>query len=127
MKMGPFDGTVKEWSDLLENHGLRPEDYLEKPPAQLHTRYLTIPAVLFGASLCAFALFSHQLPPTVTNLFYVLSFGSALWLTVSIQLRFRNGMGTFCTAIGAVLLILLASGALSPRETADFVKELPNK
>jgi hypothetical protein len=83
MKMGPIDGKVEEFRDLLENHGLNLEDYIEKPPAPLKTRYLTIPSILFAISLLLFTLLSQHLSPPVTNLFYIVSFGSATWLTVS--------------------------------------------
>ncbi len=126
MKMGPIDGKVEEVRDLLENHGLNLADYLEKPPAPLKTRYLTIPSILFATSLCLFTLLSQQLSPPVTNLFYIASFGSGTWLTVSIQLRFKNALGTFCIAIGAILLILLATSILSPKDTADFIKGFKN-
>ena len=36
MKLGPVDGSVEEVRDLLENNGLRLEDYLEKSAAGLN-------------------------------------------------------------------------------------------
>ena len=127
MKMGTFDGSVEEVRDLLENHGLRLEDYLEKPPAPLKTRFLIIPVIVFVSLLCLLVLLSPKLTPIALRFFYILSFGSGTWITVSTQLKYKNRLATFCVAIGAVLMILMAAGLLSPRETADFIKDLPRK
>jgi hypothetical protein len=42
-------------------------------------------------------------------------------------LRFKNGIATFCVAMGLVLTILLAAGLISPREAAETVKSLKGK
>jgi hypothetical protein len=127
MKMGPFDGRVEEVGNLLENNGLRIEDYLEKPPAPLKTRFLVIPAVLFGVSVCAMAALPIKPPVWLLRLVYILSFGSATWVCASTQIRFRNGIATFCVAMGLILTALLAAGLLSPKEAADMVKDLKGK
>lgn len=124
MKLGPVDGSVEEFRDLFENHGLNWEDYLEKPPAPLKTIFLIAPAVILGIALILLALLPNNFSETVLTLIYLIGFGSGTWLTVSTQIRFKNTLATFAVAIGAILMILVASGIFSPKEAAEFVKEI---
>ncbi|MBU1208086.1 MAG: hypothetical protein KKH04_14345 [Proteobacteria bacterium] len=117
MKLGPLDGSFEEVRDLLENNGLKLEDYLERPIAPLKTRFLIIPIVLFVLSLGAMAALIPSLSIWLLKLLYIPIFGSITWTCASIQIRFKNGIATFC----------VATGLLSPREAADILKELKGK
>jgi len=127
MKLGLFDGSVEEVCNLLENNGLRLEDYIEKLPAHLKTRFLIAPAVILSIALLLLALLSGCCSRTVLNLIYLLGFGGGTWLTVSTQLKFRNTIATFVVAIGALLMVLVASGVFSPKEAAEFIKDIRGK
>jgi hypothetical protein len=124
MKLGPVDGSAEEVRDLLENNGLRLEDYLEKPAASLKTRYLIIPGAIFMIGLLAVVTFGSAPSKAVVTLLYLLAFGGGMWLTVSVQLRFRNGPATFAAAVGGLLMLLIAAGIFSLQDTAEFVKGL---
>jgi uncharacterized membrane protein YGL010W len=127
MKLGPFDGSMEEVRNLFENHGLRIEDYIEKPPAQLKTKFLIAPAVVLSIVLLLLVLLSNRCSPIVLTLIYILGFGSGTWLTVSTQLKFKNTIATFVVAIGTLLMVLVASGLFSPREAAEFIKDIRGK
>jgi hypothetical protein len=128
MKMGPFDGTTSEVTNLLENNGLKLEDYLERPIPPPKTRFLIIPIVLFILSLgTAVVPLTSDAPIWLLRLLYIPIFGSVTWICASIQIRFKNGVATFCVAIGLVLTALLATGLLSPREAADILKDFRGK
>ncbi len=122
MKLGPLDGSVEEVRDLLENHGLRIEDYIEKPAVPLETKFLILPAVVLAISLLLLTLLSDYCSLTILTLIYLLGFAGSLWLTVSIQLRFKNMPATFVVAIGSLVMILVASGIFSPKEATEFIK-----
>ena len=124
MKLGPVDGSTEEVCDLLENNGLRLEDLLQKPPPPLKTRYLIIPALIFMIGLLAVVTFGSASSKAVVTLLYLLAFGGGTWLTVSIQLRFRNGPATFAAAVGALLMLLIAAGIFSLQDSAEFIKGL---
>ena len=127
MKLGPFDGSVEEVRNLLENNGLKLEDYIEKPSVHLKTGFLIAPAVLLCVALFLLALVSRSCSPIVLTLIYIFGFGGSTWLTVSIQLKFRNTVATFVMAIGALLMLLVASGIFSPKEVAEFLKDIRPK
>jgi len=123
MRLGPVNGTVQEVRDLLENNGLKLEDYLEKPPAALRTRYLVIPAILL-LSMLTLIVALRSTSAEIVTLNFLLAFAAGLWLTASIQLRFKNILATFVVAVGALLMILVAAGIFSPKDSAEFLKGL---
>ena len=127
MKLGPFDGSVEEVRNLLENNGLKLEDYIEKPPSLLKTRFLITPAVLLCVALFLLVLVSRSCSPIMLTLIYLLGFGGGTWLTAGTQLKFRNTVATFVVAIGALLMLLVASGIFSPREAAEFLRDIRAK
>ena len=127
MKLGPFNGSVEEVRNLLENNGLKLEDYIEKPPVHLKTRFLIAPAVLLCVALFLLALFSRSCSSIAITLIYLFGFGGGTWLAVSTQLKFRNTVATFVVAIGALLMLLVASGIFSPKEAAEFLKDIRPK
>ena len=124
MKLGPVDGTIEEVRDLLENNGLRIGDFLEKPTTPLQTIYLIIPAAMSITGLLAVVALRGVASSKVLTLLYLLAFGGGAWLTVGVQLRYRNGLATFAAATGAFLMLMIAAGLFSLQDTADFLKAL---
>ena len=113
--------SVKEIiKDRIENHGFQIEDYLEKPPAPLKTRFLVIPGVLFAFSL--FFLSFIQTPSYFLKFFNITGFGSGSWVCASTQIRFKNKAATIFLALGLVITILIANG-MSLEEVADLLKK----
>jgi hypothetical protein len=123
MKMGPFDGSVEEVRDLLENKGLNIEDYLDKPASTLRLRYLIIPSCIFISSVFIHAGI-QALPALWLKLLHITSFGSGTWVCASTQIRFNNGIATFCLAIGLLITVLIAAGLISPKDAVDILKGL---
>ncbi len=126
MKMGPVDGNVEEVKNILENHGLKLEDYLERPRPPLKCMYLFIPIVLFAISIILIILCTGN-NVTATKLLYVFGFGSATWMAVSVQIMYKNNIATLCVSVGALIIILLAAGLMTPRETIEIIKDIRSK
>jgi peptidoglycan/LPS O-acetylase OafA/YrhL len=123
MKYGGFEGSPEEISNFFENQGLRPSDYLDLPEARLQRRWLVIPAVIIAAAVLLMVfLGSHSHRALVV--FFVLGFGGGTWLTVNVQIRFKNPVATFVAAAGVVLALLVAAGFIAPEETADFIQKI---
>lgn len=122
MKLGPIDGSVEEVSGLLENNGLKLGDYLEKPQLPLKTRYLVAPGTIVGLAGIIVATLSTHMSDVLLGVVYVIGVGTTAWLTVSVQVRFKNAVATFATALGAVLYLLVAAGIFSLAETASFIR-----
>jgi len=123
MKVGGIEGTAQEIRDTFENHGLRLEDYLEKPAEPLSNRWLLIPSAGVGAVLLLLVLLA-PLPRTGLLLLFLLGAGFVLWLSVSVQVRFKNGWATGVIAIGGLLMLLVAAGLIEPKESAEILKQM---
>lgn len=127
MKLGPIDGSTKEVQDLLENNGLRLADYLQKPPVPLKTLYLVVPSAIFAVGLIASVVigaFLGELHKAVITLINLVTLGGGVWLTVCIQLRFHSALATLATAVGALVMLLVAAEVFTLRDAAEFVRGL---
>jgi hypothetical protein len=123
MKIGTLEGSPQEIKDLVDNHGLRIEDYLETPTGALAKRWLLAPAGVVALSLILMAVIpglSHQ----ALILLFVLGLAGGTWLTVAVEIRFRNTVATSAVAIGVLLALLVAAGLIAPRETIDELRKL---
>lgn len=123
MKIGGMEGTPQEIRDTFENHGLRLEDYLEKPAEPLPNRWLIVPSVGVGVVLLLLVLLA-PLTRTWLLLLFLLGAGFLIWVAVSVQVRFKIGWATGVVAIGILLMLLVASGFIEPKESAEFLKEM---
>ncbi len=123
MKIGGIEGTPQEIRDAFENHGLRLEDYLERPEAPLATIWVIFPSAAVAVVLVLMVLLA-PLTKTPLLLLFLFGAGSVVWLTVAIQVRFKNGWATAAVAIGGLLMLLVAGGFIEPKETAQVLKEL---
>lgn len=126
MKVGTVEGTPQEIKDFFINQGLQLSDYLEKPDEPLKKRWLTIPAILLVVTLVLLVVLS-SIPKGAFLLLFLLGAGSVVWLSISIQIRFKNGWATAVAAIGGLLMILVAGGFIAPKETIDAIKSLKDK
>lgn len=126
MKLRGVEGTPQEIRDLFVNEGLQLADYLEKPHGPLQKRWLVIPAVLFGVALLLLVMQPSPSKTTLTLLF-LLGSGAIVWLAIAIQVRFESAWATGVAAVGGLLMILVAAGFISPKETIDALKELKGK
>ena len=123
MRIGKLEGTPEEIRDVLENRGLRLEEYLEKPAAPLRTKWLVVPGAVFAIVLILLVLLG-PLARTGLILLFLVGAGGLVWLAVSVQLRFNNTLATLVIAVGGLLMLLVAAGLLEPRETTDVLKGL---
>lgn len=120
---GGMEGTPEEIRDTFENHGLRLEDYLEKPEPPLSRVWLVVPSVGIGIILLALVLLT-PLPRPGLLLLFLSGVGLVLWLTVAMQIKFKNAWATGAVAIIGVLMLLVAGGFIEPREMPEIYKEL---
>ena len=123
MKIGRIEGTPQEIRDALEIHSLRLEDYLERPEAPLSKVWIIAPALSVAVVLILLVLLA-PMGKTPLLLLFLLGAGSVLWLTVAIQVRFKNGWATTIVAIGGLLMLLVAGGFIEPKDAPQVLKEL---
>ena len=126
MKVGKMEGSPQEIKDLCENNGLNIEDYLEKPEQPLGKFWFIAPGFLFVLSIVVLTL-TASLQKSWQTLVFLLGCCCALWLAVSVQLRFKNTWATTSIAIGGLLLMLVALGAVTPQELLQHAKDFKSE
>jgi hypothetical protein len=127
MKLGPVNGNAEEIRDLLENNGMKLEDYFEKPPVPMKTIFIIIPVISLFLVLIVLVLFNTAFNAGGIKLLYIVAFAIATWLTVIVQIKFKNVGATICAATGTVVVILIAAGLISPREVPNIIKGISGK
>lgn len=123
MKLGKAEGTPEEIKNFFENNGMNPEDYFEKTERPLHWMWLAIPGSIVAVAVLMLVLLD-DLSPKTHILIFLVGAGSACWVATSLQVRFKNVWATTVVAVGALLVLLVAAGFITPKETVDAIKGL---
>jgi hypothetical protein len=126
VKVGSIEGTPTEIRDAFQQHGIQLSDYIEKPETPLQRRWIVIPAVVGALDLLLLVLIPNA-SKSVQLLFIVVGIGAVVWITVSVQLRFKSTVATWAVAIGGLVLILVAAGIMAPADTMDAVRKMQAK
>lgn len=123
MKLGPFDGTTKEYRDLTENQGFRIEDFIEKPPIPLKSKFIFLSSLCLMVTIICLHIIQNGIY-YYKNIVIILAMAFGTWLTVNVQLKFDKIGATLVTAIGITLMILFAAKYFTLQEVADFIKNM---
>ncbi len=123
MKFGPIEGNSEEIKNFFQDNGLKVADYIALPEVPIKRAWFAISA---GVSICAAAvlIFLDPITRAAATFTFLVGCGGGLWLSVIAQLRFKSPWATGLVAIGCLLLMLVAVGAVTPLEMLEEVKSL---
>lgn len=121
MKLGPIEGTKEEITGFFQDNGLKANDYFQMIEAPIKAVWIVIPALLIVATLGALTLVESLSTGQKTFAFLV-GCSALVWLATVVQLRFKHMWATGIVAIGGLLLMLVAFGAISPTQMLNEVK-----
>jgi len=124
MKIGSAEGTPEEIRDFFQAYDLKVDDYLEKPQPPLAKHWFIIPATITVLILATFFLWP---PSTEKSMLFrvVMTFITGGWLTIALQVAFKNAVATVAAAIAIILVTLVTAGLIEPKDAMDaVVKEL---
>ena len=121
MKLGPIEGTKEEVAGFFQDNGLNVKDYFQMPLAPIEVIWCAIPASLMVISLATLTLI-ESLSTGQKMFVFLVGCAALVWLTTVIQLRFKHAWATGIIAIGGLLLMLVALGAISPTQMLNEVK-----
>lgn len=122
MKLGKFDGSKEEIQNLLIDNGFNISDYIGKPFKVMNNKWLIIPSIMFVLFLILIIYIGNP-NDKLCKIMFLMTFGSGIWLASCVQIRFKNGSVTIIVIIGLVLILLLASGYILPKEIIDIIKK----
>ena len=120
MKIGNIDGTPKEIRDLFEGSNLQLTDYIEAPLQPSPKRWIIAPAVLFAVVLGLVIAVPGLSTRWVLGLL-VLGLACDGWLAVALHLSFRNQVVTWMVLTLGLVLLLMSSGILLPKDALDVL------
>ena len=126
MKIGNMEGSPKEIRDLLDDHDMRLADFLAKPEEPLAPGWIIVPAVLIVIALVCLALIP-DIPKAARMLLFLLGNCTAIWLGISILVRFKNGWAGAMAVVGVLIVMLIAAGFISPVDSLDAIKKMQAK
>ena len=126
MKVGKFEGTPEEIRDLFIANDIQLADYLEKPEEPLKWTWLVVPAIVFACAVCAL-VYQSGFSRNALLLLFLSGAGAVVWLTIAVQVRFKNPWATGVAAIGGLLMLLVAAGFMAPKDTVDAIRSLKDK
>ena len=126
MKIGNFDGTTQEFNDLIENHGFNPEAFLDIKDPPLDKKWLYIPSGLL-LTLIIIMLLIDNLNGKYFALLFITGLAIGSWLIVCVQLRFKNSIATFVSAMCLLLILLVSSGVVDPKDTPQYLKNMTSE
>ena len=122
MKIGPVEGSPEEIKDFFQNNGLNALDYMEPIDPPLKWLWFVVPSCTLIVVLALLTLFPPESNGAATFTFLI-GCGAGLWIATNIQLRFKNVTASLIVAIGCLLLLLVALGALSPPQMLDAARK----
>lgn len=123
MKIGDAEGTPEEIRDYIAIHGLNAADFFIKKEFSLHWMWILIPCLIL-AIILILLLILDGIDMKFHTLLFLLGASCASWAAVSIQIKFKNGFATTMAAIAALLILLVAAGFMTPKESLDAIKGL---
>ena len=126
MKVGHLEGTPQEIKDLMENHGLNLADYLEKPERPMCKRWIALPIILYTSCIIATSLLLESYK-SISGISFILSFGVAIWLSVTLQVRFKSSWASGLAILSLSLLSLLSYGIIQPQEIIPYMQAFSDK
>jgi uncharacterized membrane protein len=122
MKFGPVEGSPEEIKNFVENNGLNPADYFTVAESPLHVVWFVIPSVCIMLVAVVLALLPAQKPFATPT--FLIGCAASIWLSVNVQLRFRNGWATTILVVGCILILLVALGVVTPLQVFEQIKSL---
>ena len=123
MKLGPIEGTREEITGFFQDNGLKVNDYFQILKTPIKAVWIVVPSSLIVVCLGTLTLLGSLSTGQKTFVFLV-GCAALVWLTTVIQLRFKHVWATGIVAIGGLLLMLVALGAISSTQMLNELKSL---
>lgn len=126
MKVGNLNGTPEEIKDFIANQGLDINSLLNIPPPKPKIYWLIFSVLLFCVFVLIITVFEN-LSPNYFSLMVLGGFGSAIWMAACLQIRYNNLKLTLLVLFLTLILLLMATRAISLYEAFEYLKELQRK
>jgi len=96
---------------------------LLKYPPRPGARWLMIASGVF-LGIILIMILGGPLDGKPFTLFFLFGLGACCWLATTVQLRFERVLATTIVGVFGLLILLVASGFLTPQEAAERAREI---
>ena len=123
MKFGPMQGTPAKIKNFFQDNGLNAAEFFSPPESRIKLIWVVVPS---ACVICALAVptWLTRLSTATATFTFLIGCAAALWLAVTVQLRFKNATATWPVVLGCLLLMLVAFGVATPLLLLEEVKSL---
>ncbi|MFQ5965126.1 MAG: hypothetical protein ACE5KZ_12695 [Candidatus Scalinduaceae bacterium] len=121
MKFGKMEGTPEEIKDFCENNGLNILDYLDNQEKPLGPFLFIVPLCFYVLFIILLTIITN-IPDKLRTLIFLLGCGCSLWLSIYIQIHFKNVWAMTSIIICGIAIMLVALGTISPLELLKLIK-----
>lgn len=122
MKLGQAEGTPEEIKGFLENHGMDPKDFFEKPAKPMNNAWYAIPGVIILFSV-ATLVFCTWISPAGKNFLFLLGAIGFFWCGSLIYQQLKNVWMVAGVVVFGILVMLVSMGAMAPMQMLEFANK----
>lgn len=123
MKFGSFEGSSEELKDIVENHGFKPENFLDNSPRFIPNIWAVY--ILSGILTILFISLSiFDLNDNLKKAFIIISFVLLIANSSLIHLKFNNWFVTSLIFIGGIIILSLSLNIVTTEQALKELKEI---
>lgn len=115
------EGSAQEIRDLVFNKDSNLDQF-----TKLRVRWIVTPVVALILVLLT-QVWTRDVSPELRTALFLVGAALAIWVTVSVQLRYNSKGATIATAVGSLVLLLLASGVITPIDLYKYLQDRVKK
>ncbi|WP_286915672.1 MULTISPECIES: hypothetical protein [Pseudomonas] len=119
MKLGQAEGTAEEIKGFLENHGMDPKDFFERPAKPMSNAWYILPSLVVVFTMAALA-FCTWISPAGKNFLFLIGVMGFLWCGILTHSQHKSLWLAGGVVIVGVLLMLTSMGAMAPTQMLDW-------
>jgi len=126
MKLPGFEGTSKEFDNLVVNHGFKAEQFLLAPEKEkFNPWFFIVLSILFVILNCI--IYAISIDGTILKVLTVLDFVLLVGTVICFHLTFNKTELTIFLIIGMIAILSFCLGFSSTKETIDKLEKASNK
>ena len=119
MKLGQAEGTAEEIKGFLENHGMDPKDFFERPAKPMNNAWYILPGLVVIFAMASLA-FCTWVSPAGKNFLFLIGVMGFLWAGVLIHGQHKSHWVAGAVVIAGVLVMLTSMGVMAPAQMLDW-------
>jgi len=123
MKFGTFEGTPAELNDVCENHGFKPDDFLNTPTRFQPKIWALICFIVVFAVISVLLWTIVDMSQGIYKTLIIINLILTIIITIIVQLRFDKWIVTVVTFLGSLIILSVSLDYVTPKDAIDEMKD----